>query len=327
LKHLIVGDVHGYHHNLRKFLVEQGVVNKRGEAINRDEFKVYCTGDLIDGNYNRQGDLLNLEYAKEWFDAVLLGNHEYAFIGGNEFGGRRRYDRTTLMKLLQLVSDGLYVPAALVHGHLLVHGGFSDLFNFTSADDAYAYILAMWAAADELDEEIPIFKWQGSARSYNYGDPTGGIFELDWTEDRNPHFPQVVGHSTYYTGPIMKEYENGIRHWNIDVGGKTGDCVGGIILDDATSEIEIAFWGKRHENAYKVNKTYPPTGETMTHDPDPKKNRTIFRNGEIVQLSLATERDVNINVLDDPDVIDTYLKEVQKDSTVRFGHIAKGILH
>jgi hypothetical protein len=51
------------------------VINKKGQATNRDEWKVYCTGDLIDGNINRQGDILNLEYASEWFDAVCLGNH------------------------------------------------------------------------------------------------------------------------------------------------------------------------------------------------------------------------------------------------------------
>jgi hypothetical protein len=186
LKHLVVGDVHGFHRNLRDFLREQNVIDKKGNPINRDNTKVYCTGDLIDGVMNRQGDFLNLEYASRWFDAVCLGNHEMAFIGSRTFSGKRRQDRRFVNRILRLVDDGLFVPAILIPGgaygnFLATHAGFSDYFGFETAEDAYQYLNVMWEVAPALDEEIAVFDWQGVMRSsYHYGDPTGGIFELDW---------------------------------------------------------------------------------------------------------------------------------------------------
>jgi hypothetical protein len=116
---LVVGDNHGFHHNLRKLLVQEGVIDKKGHAINRDEYKVYCTGDLIDGEINRAGDILNLQYMEEWFDAVCIGNHEYAFLGGRDFGTKRKHDRETVRLLLQRLDEGLLVPSIVVEGHLL----------------------------------------------------------------------------------------------------------------------------------------------------------------------------------------------------------------
>lgn len=262
MKHLIVGDIHGYHHNLRKFLLAHGAINRKGERINRDELKVYSVGDLIDGEVNRQGDILNLEYAPEWFDAVCIGNHEYAFMGGKEFGGRRKHDRKTLNLLLNLIDDQIYVPAIIAHGHLLTHGGLAEHFGFLSVEDAYEYINIMWNMAPDIKSEVALFDWTGKDDTA-YGDPTSGIFYLDWTAKRNFHFPQIVGHSTYYTGPIEKKFENGIKHWNIDIGAKVGHGVGGVVIDEADDSITPIFWGERYLDQSKNKKMYPLQGEKM----------------------------------------------------------------
>jgi hypothetical protein len=261
LKHLVVGDVHGYHRNLRDFLRSQNVIDKKGHRINSDTIKVYCTGDLIDGQINRQGDILNLQFASEWFDAVCLGNHEMAFIGSKSYNGKHRQDRKFVETLLRLVDDEVFVPALLIPGgtmgdFLATHAGFSEYFGFDNVVDAYEYIQVMWEVAPLLDEEIAVFDWMGPARAFNYGDPTGGIFELDWSEDRNGAFNQISGHTIKTDGPIYKRFdkEGGI-HWNIDVGGKHGKGLGAVLVDDVEGKVEPLFWGERH-GTYKSTTSY-----------------------------------------------------------------------
>lgn len=246
MKHLIVGDNHGFHHNLRKLLVEQRVINKKGQAINRDEFRVYCTGDLIDGEINRAGDILNLQLMEEWFDAVCIGNHEYAFLGGRDFGSRRKHDRETVRLLLQNLDSGKLVPSTVVEGHLLTHAGLSEEFDFKSAEDANEFIHAMWDAAIEHEGTIAIFDWKNNSdyTGYSTADPTSGIFNLAWKKDRNLNFPQVVGHTIFTNGPIQKTEED-IIHYNIDVGAKEGKAQGGIIINDEDDSVVSVYWGDR----------------------------------------------------------------------------------
>lgn len=316
--------------------MQNEVIDKTGAAINRDEFRVYSIGDLIDGNYNRAGDILNLEYAEEWFDGVVIGNHEFAFMGGHEITGRRKHDRKTLQMLLNLVDKGVYAPSFLVGDYLLIHGGFSDKFEFESAADANEYIKVMWSLSTDLDDDVAIFDWQGKGRATYGGDPAGGIFELDWVEKRNENFNQVVGHSTYYTGPIIREYED-VKHYNVDVGGKTGKCVGGIVYDDVTGEVDVSFWGERYAEGFtKFKKTTPPAGDIMTFTP-PKKEVVTTGVGSVtpttplqittgkdshtklltnmdgfIDLPLVSLDDLDIAVIEDQEILDVYIDEIQK---------------
>lgn len=357
MKHLVIGDVHGYHRNLRKFLTDQGVIDKKGNRINRDEFKVYCTGDLADGNINRQGDLLNLEYAREWFDAVCLGNHEYGFLGGKHYSGKRKHDRKLLSKLIDLIDEGVYVPAILIPGgsygdFLAVHGGFADEFGFDNAKDAYEYIKTMWDIAPSLNEEIAIFDWQGALRSGTtyYCDPTGGIFELDWNESRNTKFNQVVGHTHYSEGPMHKLYDDdNTVHWNVDVAGKQGRGLGGIIIDDVAGSVTPVFWGERKTptvtyTSYPGNTKKTTVKKNNVSDSwskpkisiketvkEGKKVHEVILNDkqletrEIRELNesqaaelLWKELDISdldqtaIEILDDPDILEVYLADINR---------------
>lgn len=243
---MIVGDVHGFHNNLRKFLVDNKVINKKGEAINRDEFKVYCTGDLIDGNINRQGDILNLEYTPEWFDAVCIGNHEYAFLGGRDLTTRRKHDRQTTKLILDLVDKKKLVPSVIAGNYLLTHAGLSEIFDFKTIEDAHEFINVMWNIAPDFNDPIAVFDWKNNHAYSMYNDsPTSGIFNLSWHKERNDNFGQVMGHSIIADGPTLKHYENGIDHWNVDIGGKNGNRIGGIIIDDETSGVVPVLWGER----------------------------------------------------------------------------------
>lgn len=309
------------------------VINKKGEAINRDKWKVYCTGDLIDGGTNRAGDILNMEYAPEWFDAVCLGNHEMAFIGGHDFGSRRKHDRKTLNLLLELIDQDIYVPSILIDDYLLVHGGFTSRFGFESAADAHEYIKVMWKLAPDFDGEIAIFDWQGVARSYGYGDNAGSIFELDWHESRNKNFHQVVGHSTHYDGPILKECgkDDKIQHWNIDIGGKSGKCIGGIIYDDVSKEVEEVFWGERAGykstikttawNASKANPVESPkkpligtVAKPVVSKPVPVGTSVaakLFKGIRVEDFDNLDE--IDIKIINDPEIIEAFNNAIAKD--------------
>jgi hypothetical protein len=272
-KNLIIGDVHGHFKNLRQFLIQQGAINEDNKRINKDTLGVYCTGDLVDGGVNRMGDLLLLEYARDWFDKICIGNHESPFFGGPSFIGLRSHDRELRRNLLQLEYEGKYVPSTVVDDYLLVHGGLAARWGFKTAQDANDVIHMVWQQSLEQHEEVPMLDWIGPGRSSpKWADDTGGIFWLDWTEDRNRNINQVVGHSTYLDGPRVERYgkaKKGTRreHWNIDVGGKFGLGLGGIITQKGKNA-EPVFWGARYKPAPKLPALVGMGDQSLVDDGD-----------------------------------------------------------
>lgn len=245
MKNLIIGDVHGHFKNLRNMLLEYGAINEDNKRINRDELGVYCTGDLVDGGVNRTGDILILEYVRDWFDKVIVGNHELPFFGGPSFMGIRSHDRELTRKLLQLEYEGKYVPSTVVDDYLLVHGGLAKRWGFKSASDANDVIHMMWNQSAETTKEIPMIDWISEARTARkFADETGGVVWLDWEDERNTLINQIVGHSTYTNGPLVIHNDTGTEHWNIDVGGKYGMCLGGVMLEEGQPALPV-FWGER----------------------------------------------------------------------------------
>lgn len=192
------------------------------------------------------GDLLIFEYIRDWFDEVVIGNHELPFFGGPGFTGLRSHDRELRRNLLQLEYEGKYVPSTVVDDYLLVHGGLSNRWGFQKADDANDIIRMMWSQSQEQTKEVPILDWIGPGRTgAKWADETGGIFWLDWSEDRNTNFNQIVGHSTITSGPVRASYKKkGTEHWNIDVGGKYGIGLGGVLVEQGKPTLPI-FWGER----------------------------------------------------------------------------------
>ena len=224
--------------------MEHGAVDDRLNRINKDTIKVYCTGDLIDGHYNREGDLMLLAFAEEWFDAVAIGNHEWAFCGGQDFGGCRKRDRELILGINQLIEKGVYVPSFVVENFLCVHAGLAARWGFETAEAANDAIHFMWDMSKSEDDEVPMFDWIGPERAGKWADETGGIFWLDWDEVRNSKINQIVGHTTFPSGPHFIDYKKmGTIHWNIDVGGKTGLCLGGVVIENGHAE--PFFWGQR----------------------------------------------------------------------------------
>jgi Calcineurin-like phosphoesterase len=243
MKNLIIGDVHGHFDNLRNLLIEQHVINEYNERINRETIKCYSVGDLIDGDFNRQGDLLCLEYAKDWFDRVGIGNHEWAFMGGPAFQGLRMYDRELVFEMLKLESIGVLTPAFMVEDYLVVHAGLGERWGFYTEKDALEAIQFQYEYAQNEDTRIPLFDDISTKRGGSSRDG-GGIFWNDWKEPRNKRINQIVGHSPQIDGPIYEQYpEYGTEHWCIDAGGKWGTGLWGITLEDGV--INVVGTGKK----------------------------------------------------------------------------------
>jgi|SRR5581483_8109348 len=206
------------------------------ERINKDELKVWCTGDLIDGCFNREGDLMCLAYAPKWFDGICVGNHEYSFMGGIDFGGMRSHDRELQLGLLRLEAAGVYRPTFLVDNYLLVHGGLHPYWGYHSEKQANEAIEYLWEDAKLEISDVEIFDNIGGVRGSSKKWQAGGIFWNDWDELRSKRINQIVGHSTRFNGPIREDFPDyGSTHWNIDVGGKTGDCLGGVYIENCNT--------------------------------------------------------------------------------------------
>src|SRR6476646_490385 len=214
----------------------------------------------------------------EWFDAVCIGNHEYAFLGGRDFGTRRKHDRETVRLLLQNLDKGKLVPSTVVNGHLLTHAGLSEEFDFQKAEEANDFIHAMWDAAVEEEGTIAIFDWKNNSdyTGYTTADPTSGIFNRAWKKERNVNFPQVVGHTIFTNGPIQKT-EDDVIHYNIDVGAKEGKSQGGIIINDEDNSVVSVYWGDRKYGNKVQSQTliadYPLCGEYDYLDYDYMKGK------------------------------------------------------
>lgn len=261
MKNLIIGDVHGHFKNLRALLIQEGAINIDNERINKDTLKVYCTGDLIDGGFNRMGDFLILDYIEEWFDGVVIGNHEYAFLGGPQFNGLRMHDRQLARRLLELEEKEIYVPAIKVNNFLLTHAGLSNHWNFNTLEDAYGVIRLSWDTAQELTDEMPILDWIGPGRS-KFGNEAGGIFWLDWSEPRNLNINQVMGHTALLDGPAVKRYKNGeIEHWDIDAAGKFGLGLGGIIIEEGQPTLPVFYGGRYFPKEEKIIRFHGDEGK------------------------------------------------------------------
>lgn len=243
----VFGDVHGQIGLLKGLLLKAGLLERIGETAQfrrcgrRDlAARVISIGDLVDGRqFFDWADRRLLEVAPEWMDCALVGNHELSFLGGLEFSGIWDDEAHSLRRrLVELEQAGFYVPALVEGRTLLTHAGLSSSFPYESAVAALQGILACWRS--ERAEMLV----SGCSDQYGRGgiDPAGGICWLDWGEQRNPRFSQIVGHSILdLPEPSQLELGEGIVHTNLDLGGKHGKRLAGVFLEDGRITNAVVF--------------------------------------------------------------------------------------
>jgi hypothetical protein len=256
---LVIGDVHGHLDRLAALLEQEGIVRDKGngewERINHD-VEVVQLGDLGHfGDGSPTGDLLCYEYAKDWIDVLLWGNHDRAVIDSwHAFRGytKPRPEVYHLMKLYE--HEGKLRWAVARHGHLITHAGLHRRFHYnkppidkTNPEDVAQWINGALTGEDDQDRAAvrhAISRRRGGSSS------AGGILWRDIDESLYDRFPQVFGHSADHKNHAIryvwgKGHTRKLEHvpehvenlsYCIDVGGKgdlpSDDCLAGIYLPE-----------------------------------------------------------------------------------------------
>jgi hypothetical protein len=244
MRTFVVGDIHGRIHSLEKLLQKAGVIDKKGKRkLASTGARIVSIGDLANAVLvDINGDEECLKVAPEWFDVLLVGNHESGYVvEGMGFGGY--YEAPHLKSLYNAyVRDGLVQPAMAIGNTLISHAGVVTEFAFESAPEALNRIHEVWNDRNNDDDDRitgkDAFLLRGVGRMRGGFLPYGGFLWSHWTEPKNRNFNQVVGHTT--CGPELWNHKNG-GHWalNIDSDVRRGQSVTGVWLDDAGQIEEI----------------------------------------------------------------------------------------
>lgn len=225
MRTLVVSDSHGRHRHVRRLLAGAGVLDDEGRRIRDYDVRVVHIGDLINGTkVTREQDEAILHRAVSWFDVLILGNHEYGYLGGYGFKGFVRY-----AEVERLIRDLVWRPAVAVGETLLTHAGVADALGVRSRDasSAAVEIGEAWLA----DPGHPFFAACGSGPRGGK-QLVGGILWRDASEPRSVAFSQVHGHTPNPSGPTFVGDPGGVFCGNIDVGAREGR-VAAVWLDDA----------------------------------------------------------------------------------------------
>lgn len=224
MRTFVVGDTHGRHRIVRELLEAAGIVDEDGARVRLPDVRTVHLGDLIHGTSRSRGDdLAILRKANAWFDVCLIGNHEYAYLGGFPFGGFR-----PSTEVEGCVRNVFWRPAIAVGDTLLTHAGVADLIGLrsTSAADAAVELAEAWLA----DRQHPFFAACSPARAGGR-DHVGGILWKGAEERCASAFSQVHGHTPNPDGPRFSGDQGGIYRANLDVGARDGR-VCGLWLDE-----------------------------------------------------------------------------------------------
>lgn len=239
MRTLLIPDVHGDVDVTRGLLIRADVSLKPQERV-EDDVRVIQLGDLANCVLESVGaDYRILTFALEWFDTVLVGNHEYPYFGGPKFAGFH-YDRGVSNALFGLDERGILKPCALVGETLLTHAGVADEFGMSNVRSLRNVINSAWRNERST---APILTQIGERRGGRSKE--GGIMWSDWDESRAP-IRQVHGHSQRLDGPWTRTGEvcyggKPSWAWNIDVGaGKRNTHPEPFWLDeDGVPEIQV----------------------------------------------------------------------------------------
>ncbi len=197
---LVVGDTHGNDAALRGLLRQEGLLDGANQRL-RPDVNLIHVGDLANCvAESERGDVACLKLASRVFDVILVGNHEYPYVGANSYGRFAGFfaHASVSKLLLSLESAGKLQPCMLLGGILVTHAGATT--HMAAPEDDYAG----WATAAEAADDIT-YAWQylnrgttgmfcavGWARGGRT--KTGGILWADYGEPKAP-FSQIFGHT------------------------------------------------------------------------------------------------------------------------------------
>ena len=188
----VISDIHGNFALLWSLLNQEGLVDDEENLTDLGkETTIVSIGDLLNAVMKDiTGDEMVAHVAKDWFDFVLVGNHEWPYLEGTAFNGY--YAHPPLVGLYNSwFREGFVKPAFVLGNTLISHAGLV-YEDFETADEAMAEIQKAW---EEGRGQVwdAFFNAVGYSRggSYQYG----GLLWSDWNEPKNKKFSQIVGHT------------------------------------------------------------------------------------------------------------------------------------
>lgn len=257
----VTPDIHGRPESLRALLWAAGVIDENGVRLPTKtlfnvpaEFMSISLGDLANGvlkDANGDEECLLRADRDNWFDLLIMGNHEGGYIFDNlGFDG---YVPVPPVKSLyrSMYMRGKVVPAALVGNTLLTHAGVVEEFQFITAREAFRAIMDVWERYNNsvnYDEKWEFARYgipkplilEAVAKKRGGNAPFGGILWADWREPKNFNFSQVHGHTPMPEGPVKTNFiSNGTYTLNLDAGAKGGMEPWGVWLDAMGDVVEF----------------------------------------------------------------------------------------
>ncbi len=246
MRYFWIPDLHGELDMAAGLLQQEGILDSNWERID-NETVTGQMGDFLNcvvesvGNDNRCLD------HSEWFDILLVGNHEDPYFGGPAFNGFWK-DPVLTHRLRLLESAGRYKMMVNCDGVLVSHAGITnELYNkYWKYDGNNPQKLAdeinKLRSSDPNHEIFTAIGWDrgGWGRS-------GGILWADWSQYLASQLKQLVGHSVGEGVRLQSEgkkhafgristYKKPTPNWEaicIDLGaGKHSDTIVGAWIEE-----------------------------------------------------------------------------------------------
>lgn len=245
MRYFVVPDLHG-NGALLSLLIEKELVPTSARERFNAGIHVVQLGDLancVRGSV--VADIQILAQAAEVCDTVLVGNHEFPYLGGEPSFDGFHFDAGVKTRL-DALGDNLQ-PCLLAGDVLLTHAGATDEWGWETAAEADEEIEYEWTTGGR---QHAMFTMIGLARGGLH--PFGGILWSDFNTDPRAPFRQVHGHTPIHSGPGVKcmagvddgFWKNGRSDWqgsiDLDVGcGKGATRVVALWLDDVTGAFKL----------------------------------------------------------------------------------------
>lgn len=221
----VIGDIHGHINRLEALLVQEELLGDCAQCnATGDVDGEFCTkcdgtayartdkpvdvvllGDL--GHFGTTGsptgDLLTWQFATDWADVILWGNHDRAMVdSGHAFRDFHRYPMEAFTFFDKARDANKLKLAHAAHGYLMTHAGLHFSFRDNHVSDEIKSNPAKFA---EWINEVEHPDAGGSVDQFGIRDSisrtrggrqhAGGILWRDIDEKLYDGFPQVFGHS------------------------------------------------------------------------------------------------------------------------------------
>lgn len=259
---IVVSDVHGSYWNLSGLLHQEGVIDDAGKRV--PGWLTYQVGDLLHcGPDTGNDDLITLQLAREWFDVIAIGNHEFPFVfhpGGERCANSYDPRPETLHLMRTMFAEGQYAAAFVVKNEWLVtHAGLHPHFFSQDypqgAHDAARMLVNRFVQRVLSNTPDPIFDavdWERGGM-----DRVGGVLWGSWprlakayegyvAKNKLP-LRQIVGHTPRSGGYSCVRTSSGEPVvWCIDAGSGLSSKLSALVDDGAGTPLRpVVYEGVR----------------------------------------------------------------------------------